>query len=326
MKAVVCPKYGPPEVLEQRDLAKPACQNNEILIRVEATTVTVADVRIRGFRVPLSFWVPARLAIGVTKPKKPVLGTELAGIVEEVGRDVKRFRPGDEVFALTGHNVGCYAEFRCLPENGIIALKPKNLSYEEAATIPMGGLTALYFLKRGNVGIGQKVLVYGASGSIGTYAVQLAKHLGAEVTGVCSTVNLEMVKSLGADKVIDYTKEDFAKQGVIYDVIFDAVGKSPYSSCVRSLKKGGAYLTAVGVPALSLRMKWTSMTTGKRLGGGTMRARHEDLISLKELVEAGKLRPVIDRSYPMEEIVQAHRYVDEGHKKGNVVVTVQRSS
>jgi NADPH:quinone reductase-like Zn-dependent oxidoreductase len=323
MKTVVCPKYGPPEVLALKDGAMPICQDNEILVNIKATTVVQADVRCRGFRVPLSFWIPARLALGVIRPKRPVLGTELSGVVEEVGRNVKRFKPGDDVFALTGHDGGCYAEFRCVHEGGIIALKPKGLSFEEAAVMPMGGLTALYFLRKGNLRSGQKVLVYGASGSIGTYAVQLAKNLGAEVTGVCSTANLEMVKSLGADKVIDYTKEDLAKQGVIYDVILDAVGKSPYSSCVKSLKNGGAYLTVVGAPALSLRMKWSSMITGKRLGGGVMSARSEDLDFLKELVEAGKLRPVIDRSYPMEDIVEAHRYVDKGHKRGNVAITVE---
>lgn len=322
MKAVVCPKYGPPEVLSLRDVAKPTCHDNEVLVRVKATTVTPVDVRVRGFRVPLSFWIPARLALGITKPKNAVLGAELAGVIEETGRSVKHFKQGDDVFALTGHNVGCYAEYRCLPEDEIIALKPRNLSHEESAALPLGGLTALHFLRKANVRSGQKVLIYGASGSIGTYAVQLAKHLGAEVTGVCSTANADMVKSIGADAVIDYTKEDFAEQGAVYDVIFDTVGKSPYSRCVRSLKDGGTYVTAVGTPALNIRMKWTSMMTGKRFGGGVMKAGPKDLIHLKDLVEAGKLRPVIDRVYPIEEIFEAHRYVDKGHKRGNVIVTL----
>jgi len=326
MKAILCMKYGPPDVFRLAEVEKPIPKGNEVLVKVYATSVTQADSRTRGFRVPLSFWIPARIALGLRRPKKPILGVELAGEIESVGREVKLFNKNDQVLALTGHRIGAYAEYVRLPEDGVVAMKPSNLTYEEAAAIPMGGLTALHFVREGNIKSGQRALIYGASGSVGTYAVQLAKHFGAEVTGICSTGNLEMVKSLGADKVIDYTKEDFAKQGVIYDVIFDAVGKSPYSSCVRSLKKGGTYLTSVGAPALSLRMRWTSMTTGKRLRGGTMNARHEDLIFLNGLVEAGKLRPVMDRSYPMEEIVEAHRYVDKGHKKGNVVVTFQKDS
>ncbi len=322
MKAIVCTKYGPPEVLQIKDIEKPVPKDNEVLVRIKATTVTQADTRVRGFRVPLSYWVPARLALGLTKPKKPVLGTELAGVVEDVGKDVRNFKVGDQVFALTGHDLGCYAEYRCVPEGGIIARKPVNLSFEEAAAIPMGGLTALHFLKEGNVGRGQKVLVYGASGSIGTYAVQLAKHFGAEVTGVCSTVNLDLVRSLGADKVIDYTKEDFSKDGGIYDVVLDAVGKCPLSASMRSLKKGGYYLQVLAPPGANLRMRWATMTTGNRMVGGTMVPGAKDLAFLKELVEEGKFKPVIDRTYPMEQIVEAHRYVDQGHKKGNVVIKV----
>jgi NADPH:quinone reductase-like Zn-dependent oxidoreductase len=322
MKAIVCTKYGPPEVLQIKDIDKPVPKSNEVLVRVKATTVTQADTRVRGFRVPLSYWVPARLALGVTKPKKQVLGTELAGVVEEVGKDVRNYKVGDLVFALTGHDLGCYAEYRCVPEGGIIARKPVNLSFEEAAAIPMGGLTAWHFLKKGNVGEGQKVLVYGASGSIGTYAVQLAKHLGAEVTGVCSTVNLDLVRSLGADKVIDYTKEDFSRDGGIYDVVFDTVGKCPLSASMRSLRKGGYYLQVLAPPGANLRMRWATMTRGKRMVGGTMMPGGEDLVFLKELVEQSKFKPVIDRTYRMEQIVEAHRYVDQGHKKGNVVIKV----
>ena len=322
MKAIVCPRYGSPEVLELRDVEKPILQDNEVLVGIRATTVVQADIRVRGFRVPPSFWVPARLALGLTRPKQPVLGTEFSGVIEAIGKDVRRFKVGDQVFGLTGHEGGCYAEYRCVPEDGLIARKPVNLSFEEAAAMPMGGLTALFFLRKGNVGSGQKILVYGASGSIGTYAVQLAKHLGAEVTGVCSTANLELVRSLGAERVIDYTKEDFSKDGRVYDVIFDAVGKSSLRDSMRSLKEGGCYLQAVAPPGTSLRMRWAAMTTGNTLVGGTMAATPGDLVFLKELAEAGRIRPVIDRSYAMERIVEAHRYVDQGHKKGNVVITV----
>ncbi|HEX9907014.1 MAG TPA: NAD(P)-dependent alcohol dehydrogenase [Thermoplasmata archaeon] len=323
MKAVVCTRYGPPEVLQIREVETPRPRDNEIQVKVRATTVTVMDSRTRGFRVPLSYWLPARMAIGLTRPKKAILGAELAGEVESVGRDVKLFKKGDQVFALTGHGgSGTYAEYTSLPETGVVTIKPSNMTFEESAAIPLGGLTALHFVRKGNVRSGQKVLIYGASGSVGTFAVQLAKYFGAEVTGVCSTTNLELVKSLGADKVIDYTKEDFTKNGETYDVIFDAVGKSPYSGSVKSLKKGGIYLHAVAAPAVSIRMRWTSMLSGKRLAGGTPSAAKEDLVFLSKLTEAGKLRSVIDRRYPLKQIVEAHRYVDKGHKKGNVVIVV----
>jgi NADPH:quinone reductase-like Zn-dependent oxidoreductase len=322
MRAIVCTKYGPPDVLQIKEIEKPVPKNNEVLVRVKATTVTQADTRVRGFRVPLSFWVPARFAIGVTKPKRPVLGTELAGVVEGIGKDVRKFKEGDQVFALTGHDLGCYAEFRCVPEDGVMVQKPVKLSFEEAAAIPMGGLTALHFLRKGNVERGQRVLIYGASGSIGTYAVQLAKHLGAVVTGVCSTANLDLVHSLGADKVFDYTKEDFSSEGGIYDVVFDTVGKSSLHASMRSLKKGGCYLQALAPPGVNIRMHWAAMTTGNRMVGGVMTEGVEGLVFLKELAEAGKIKPVIDRIYPLEQIVEAHRYVDQGHKRGNVVIKV----
>jgi len=325
MKAIVCTKYGPPEVLQIKEVDKPTPGDNEVLIKIYATSVTIADSRVRGFKVPLSFWIPARVALGLRKPKKDILGVELSGEIESVGKDVKLFKKGDNVFAFPGHDsFGCYAEYKCLPEDGVIAIKPDNVTFEEAAVISFGGGTALHFIREASIQRGQKVLVYGASGSVGTYAVQLAGYFGALVTGVCSTSNVELVKSLGVDKVIDYTKEDFTKNGERYDVIFDAVGKSPYSGCIRSLKKEGTYLHAVVTPALSIRMRWTSMTTKKKLIGGSLNPKAEDLIFLKGIVEAGKIKPVIDRVYPLEQIVEAHRYVDKGHKKGNVVITIMK--
>ncbi len=326
MKAMVCTRYGPPEVLQLREVEKPSPKDDEVLIKIHATTVTPADYRVRGFRVPLSFWLPARLAIGLRRPKKPILGAELSGEIEAVGKEVRQFKKGDQVFALTGHHGGAYAEYTCMPENGVITGIPSNMAYQQAATVPMGGLTSLFFLRKANIQHGQKVLIYGASGSVGTFAVQLAKHFGAEVTGVCSTANLDLVRSLGADRVIDYTKEDFTKSGETYDVIFDAVGKSPYSGSIRSLKKEGTFLHAVATPAVSARMRWTALTSGKKMVGGTTNERTECLIYLRELIEAGKLRTVIDRTYPLEQIVDAHRYADQGHKKGNVAITMDHSN
>lgn len=324
MKAAVYTKYGPPEVLKIKKIEKPTPQDNEILVKVHATSVTSGDTRVRGFRVPLSFWFFARIVLGFRGPKTKILGGELAGEIESVGKDVKNFKKGDQVFAYPGHHGGGYAEYTCLEEDSAVAIKPSNLKFKEAAAVPFGGNTALHFLKQAKLQKGQKVLIYGASGSVGTYAVQLAKYFGAEVTGVCSTVNIDLVKSLGADKVIDYNKDDFSKNGEIYDVIMDAVGKAPISACMRSLKGEGIYLQVVADPATSIKMKWAGMNSSKILIGGTAIPESENLMFLKELIEAGKIKPVIDRIYPLEQIVDAHRYADKGHKKGNVVININR--
>ncbi|MEK4485768.1 NAD(P)-dependent alcohol dehydrogenase [Psychrobacillus sp. FSL H8-0484] len=325
MKAIVCTKYGPPNVLQLKEVEKPTPKENEILVKVKATTVTAGDIRVRSFTVPLSFWLPARIALGFRRPQKAILGMELAGEVESVGEDVKLFKKGDQVFAASQAGFGAYAEYKCLSEDGPVSFKPSNLTYEEAAAIPIGARTALYYLRKANIQSGQKVLVYGASGSVGTYAVQIAKFFGANVTGVCSTTNLELVKSLGADQVIDYTAEDFSIKGETYDVIFEAVNKSSFSACMKSLKKDGTYLN-VTIPLPGINMLWTKLTSSKKLILSQNSPENSEALNfLKELVESGKLKVVIDRSYEIEEIVEAHRYVEKGHKKGNVVITVEHN-
>jgi NADPH:quinone reductase-like Zn-dependent oxidoreductase len=325
MKAIVYSKYGPPDVLQLKEVEKPVPKENEILVKVKATTVTVADIRSRSFTVPPAFWLPARITLGFRQPKKGILGMELAGEVESVGKKVKRFKEGDKVFAASLVGFGAYAEYKCLPEDGPVTLKPSNLTYEEAAAIPIGARTALYFLRKANIQSGQEVLIYGASGSVGSYAVQLAKYFGANVTGVCSTTNVDLVKSLGADKVIDYTAEDFSSQGVRYDVIFEAVDKSSFSTCMKSLKKDGTYIN-VTVPLPDVRMLWTKLTSSRKLIlSRNSPENFEALDFLKERIEEGKLKVVIDRVYAFEEIVDAHRYVEQGHKKGNVIITVEHN-
>lgn len=322
MKAIICPKYGPPEVLHLAEVAKPVPKANEVLIKIYATTVTVADYRIRSFTVPLSYWLPARLALGVTKPKNPILGVELAGEVESVGSSVRRFKKGDRVFAATLSGGGAYAEYICLPEHGPIAVKPENISFEEAAAIPIGAQTALHYLRKANIQNGQTILIYGAAGSVGTYAVQLAKYFGAVVTGVCSAANIDLVKSLGADKVIDYTKENFADTGEMFDIVFEAVNKSSFKDCIKVVKRSGIYIN-ITQPIPTFRMLWSKLTTEKKLILGENVPDTAELLNiLKELIAAGKIKAVIDRCYTMEQIVEAHRYVEQGHKKGNVVVSI----
>jgi NADPH:quinone reductase-like Zn-dependent oxidoreductase len=325
MKAIVYEKYGTPDVLQLKEVAAPTPKDNEVLIRVYATTATLYDCWMRSNTAPPGFGLLMRLAIGIRKPKQTILGTELAGEIEAIGKDVKLFRKGDQVIGYTGMNLGAYVEYKCLPEDGVLALKPTNMTYEEAVSI-QGALTALFFLRNGNIQKGQKVLIFGASGGVGLFAVQLAKYFGAEVTGVCSTTKLDFVKSLGADKVIDYTQEDFTKNGETYDIIFDTVGKSSVSRSKKSLKKKGSYLfTTFGLPKL-VQVLWLSMTSSKKLFFGTLKEKTEDLVFLKKLFEAGKIKPVIDRLYPFEKIAEAHAYVEAGHKKGNVVITVERSN
>ena len=306
MKAIVASQYGGPEVLQLKEIKKPTLKDNEILIKVHATTVTAADFRMRSFTVPAAVWIPARLALGITKPRQPIFGSELAGVVEAVGKDVTRFKVGDQVFASTlTENFGGYAEYKCLPEKAMVAIKPSNVTYKEAAALPIGATTALRMLRKGNIQRRQKVLIYGASGSVGTYAVQLAKYFGAEVTGVCSTPNIEMVKSLGADHVIDYTKDDFSSIEERYDVIFDTLAKFPKSQYSKVLKPNGTYVSMA------------KLSTKESM---------DNLILIKELTEKGEIKAVIDRCYRLEDMVEAHRYVDAGHKKGNVVIAVEQKN
>jgi NADPH:quinone reductase-like Zn-dependent oxidoreductase len=323
MKAIVWTKYGPPDVLKLREIEKPTPKDNEVLIKIYAATVTAGDFETRSSKFPVWLWFLMRMYIGLIRPKRiTILGQELSGQIESIGKDVKLFKKGDQVFAHSGFNMGAYAEYICLPEEGMMTIKPSNMTYAEAATVPTGGLEALRFLREANIKKGQKVLINGAGGSIGTIGVQLAKYYGAEVTGVDSADKLDMLRSIGSDHVIDYTKEDFTKNSKTYDVIFDVIGKSPFSGSIKSLKPNGQYLIANIRPSLMIRGLWTSIRSNKKVILGMTNQKTEDLVFLKELIESGKLRPVIDRAYPLEQTAEAHRYVENGYKKGNVVIIV----
>ena len=305
MKAIVYSRYGPPDVLRLAELEKPVPSNDEVLIRIRATTVNAGDYRIRGFDVPGEFWLPARLGFGLWGPRNRIPGSEFAGEIEAVGSNVTLFRQGDPVFGIDGAGFGPYAEYSCFPETGVLALKPDAMSFEEAAAVPFGALTALYFLR-----------------DRGTAAIQLAKHLGANVTGVCSTANLDMVRSLGASRVFDYTLEDFTSSGETYDIIFDTVGRTSFTRCKKSLRENGVYLATVFRLPQLFQMLWTSITGGRRIICAVAPARKTDLDYLKEVVDSGNLKAVIDRRFPLEQAAEAHRYAEQGHKKGNVVITV----
>lgn len=322
VKGIIYKRYGDPEVLEMSELPKPIPGDHELLIRVRATTVSSADWRLRSMKLPWGFSSLGRLAFGIRTPKQPILGTELAGDVESVGKAVTSFKIGDQVFAYPGGRMGAYAEYVCMSEDGPVAIKPSNLSYEQAAALSFGGSTMLDFYHRVALRSGERVLINGASGAVGTAAVQLAKHLGAHVTGVCSTANLQLVLSIGADQVIDYTKQDFTESGEQYDVIIDTAGTAPFSRSGSSLSSGGRLLLVLaGLPEM-LSAPWHTMTSGKTVIAGAAAEHNEYLHQLAELAGSGKFLPVIDRSYTFDQMVAAHHYVDKGHKKGNVVITL----
>jgi NADPH:quinone reductase-like Zn-dependent oxidoreductase len=328
VKAYTYDRFGPPEVLTLKEVPRPVPGDHEVLVRIHATTVTAGDWRVRSLEVPRGFGFLSRLALGFSRPRHPILGSELSGEIEATGKSVTRFKVGDEVFGFTGTRMGCHAEYRCLPEEGhgrkgeAVALKPASLGYEAAAALSFGGTTALSFFRKAKLQRGEKVLVVGASGGVGTAAVQLARHFGARVTGVCSAANVELVRDIGAEQVIDYTKEDFTRCGERYDVIIDTAGTSPLSRCEGSLAEGGRLLVVLGSLPEMLRAPWVSLTTKKRVIGGVASWGVEDLRFLAALAEGGEFSPVIDRRYRFEEMVEAHRHVDAGHKRGNVVVTV----
>jgi NADPH:quinone reductase-like Zn-dependent oxidoreductase len=319
MKAIVFTKYGTPEVLLLKEVKKPTPKDNEVLIRIYGTTVTAGDTEIRGLKFPFAMRLLMRLGFGFIRPRKKILGQELSGVIEVVGKEVKLFKAGDQIFAASAFKFGAYAQYICLPSKYVMTKKPKNMSYEEAAAVIMGGINALYYLRKGNIQSGQKVLIRGASGTIGTFGIQLAKYYGAEVTGIGNPNSLEMMKSLGADKVIDYTKEDFTESGETYDVIFDVIGKSSFSELIKSLKENGIYLLAnTGARKVRKLLKsGQKVITGKSLIYKT-----EDLVFLRELIEAGKLTTAIGKRYSLEQIPEAHRYIEKGEKTGNIVITV----
>ncbi len=329
MKAVVYTEYGSPDVLKFKEVEKPTPRNNEVLVKVHAASVNYGDLLARKFKnarsefnMPSIIWLPARVGFGFSKPKKQILGAEFAGDVEAVGKDVTRFKAGDPVFGYPGPDFGANAEYLCMPEDGLIASKPANMTYEEATTVPYGALTALYLLGKADIQPRQKVLINGASGAIGSAAVQLAKYYGAEVTGICGTPRLNFVKALGADHVIDYTQEDFTQNGETYDLIFDILGKGSFTRFKNSLKPNGVYLLASFKGRQLFRMLWTSMVGSKKVICAMSSYKTEDLLLIKDLVEAGKIKAIIDRCYPLEQTADAHRYIEAGHKQGNVVIVI----
>jgi NADPH:quinone reductase-like Zn-dependent oxidoreductase len=325
VKAILHSQYGPPDLLQLKEVDKPGPKSNEVLISIHATSVSTGDCNIRNFTFVTKSMLPlAKLMFGIAKPwKARVLGTELAGEVESAGKDVTRFKVGDRVFASTGMAGGGHAQYACLPETGAVAINPDSLSWEEAVAIPFGANAALYFLKDlGKIQAGQELLIIGASGAIGSAGVQLAKHFGATVTAVCSGANMALVRSLGADTVIDYTKDDFTKNGNAYDLIFDVVGGTTFDRCQNSLKPNGVFLQNIMELSDIIRALWTSIAGGKKIKGGVAINNRERMSFIAELTTAGKLRPVIDRSYSLEQTAEAFKYVEQGHKKGNVVITV----
>lgn len=323
MKAVVYRQYGGPEVLRFTEVATPVPKDDEVLIKIHATTVTAGDWRMRSLDVPKGFGLLSRLALGVTGPRQPILGTELSGVITGIGKAVTKFKQGDAVFAFPGIRMGCHAEYRCMSQEGAVALKPANLDHDQAAALSFGGTTALHFLREAKLSAGEKVLINGASGAVGTAAVQLARHFGAEVTAVCSAGNAALVRSLGADHIIDYTTEDFTRNSRVYDVIMDTAGTAPFARSSASLRDGGRLLLVLGSLRGLLSMPWIALTSGRKVIGGTAKAKPSDLRLLADLAERGELTPVIDRRYRFDEIVEAHRYVDTGRKKGNVVITLE---
>lgn len=324
MKAVVYEQYGGPDVLRFAEVSTPVPKNDEVLIKIHASTVTAADWRVRSLDVPHGFGLMSRLALGVTGPRQPILGTELSGVITAVGKDVTKFKPNDAVFAFPGIRMGCHAEYKCMSEEGAVALKPSNLGHDQAAALSFGGTTALHFLRKAKLAAGERVLVNGASGGVGTAAVQLAKHFGAEVTAVCSAGNADLVKSLGAEHVIDYLTEDFTRNGRLYDVIMDTAGTAPFARSRTSLREGGRLLQVLGSLRDLMAIPWIALTDSRKVIGGTASEKASDLRFLAELAERGDFTPVIDRRYHFNEIVEAHRYVDAGHKKGNVVIMMEQ--
>ena len=324
MRAIVCTAYGPPDVLELQELEKPVPKDDEVLVKVFASTVSIGDCRVRSWNVPALFWILYRIQVGLTRPKRGILGAVLAGEVQAVGKDVTRFQIGDQVYGMDVAGIQGNAQYACRAEGGALAAKPANLTYELAAAVPHGAMTARFFLRdKANVQPGHKGLINGASGAVGSWAVQLAKHYGAEVTGVCRTASLDLVKALGADRVIDYTREDFTASGETYDIIFDAVAKSSFSRCEDSLEDDGVYLATDPTLAVVLSMVWTSIRGGKRALWAIGPERPQDLEALREILEAGEAKPTIDRRYPLEKVAEAHSYVEEGHTKGVVVINVE---